>query len=312
MMRYKFPFIAVLLFSVLLAGQTMQTLGSQKPALDKQRIENYLRNMELFDPNYQVTIGDLQPSLFPDFYEIPVEVRTPRMTAALRYFLSKDGQHLIKGNIFDLNKKPFQDVLSKLTTDLQPSFGSTTAPVQIVVFADFQCPICKQEAKLLRQQIPAKYPIQVQVYFKDFPWVNEHKWAKAAAMAGRCIFKQQSAAFWEYHDWIYDHQDQLTAENFSDKLSEFAKTGSLDQEKLQRCVATKATEAEVDRSLAEAHTLQVNRTPTLFINGRELSGGVAWETIEKAIQRELAEKPKDLSSAPCTVVSDGCSAWPAK
>jgi protein-disulfide isomerase len=302
----------VLLFSVLLAGQTIQTQGPLKPALDKKRIESYLRNLELFDPNYQVTIGDLKPSLFPDFYEIPVEVRTPRMTAVLRYFLSQDGQRLIKGEILDLDKNPFQEVLSKLTTDSQPSFGSATAPVQIVVFADFQCPICKQEAKLLRQQIPAKYPSQVRMYFKDFPWVNEHKWAKPAAMAGRCIFKQQPATFWEYHDWIYDHQDQLTAENFSDKLLEFAKTGSLDKENLQNCVVAKATEAEVDRSLAEAHTLQVNRTPTLFINGREFSGGVAWEMIEKAIQRELAEKPKNLSSAPCAVVSDGCSTWPAK
>jgi protein-disulfide isomerase len=311
-MRVNYFLTLALFCSTLAAGQTALTVTPQKPTLDKQRVETFLRNLESFEPSYQVTIGDLKPSLFADYFEVPVLVKTPRMTASLRYFISRDGQRLVKGSILELGKSPFQEELAKLTTDLQPSFGSATAPVTIVEFADFQCPICKQEAKVLRQQLPAKYAGQVRVVFKDLPWETEHKWAKPAALAGHCIYRQNPAAFWDYHDWVYDHQEQFTPENFSEKLSEFSKSAALDADKLGRCISTRATEGEVERSVEEAHSLQVNRTPTLFINGREISGGVSWEAIEKVIQRELADKPKDVSAAPCAVASDGCSAWPPK
>jgi protein-disulfide isomerase len=311
-MRYKLSFITVLLSSVLVYGQAVRNQTMQKPVLDKQLLETYLRNLELFEPNYQVAFGELKPSLFEGYYELPVEVRTPRMTAALRYFVSRDGQYLIKGSVLDLKQTPFKEQLAKLTTEFQPSFGKPTAPVTIIGFADFQCPICKQEAKILRQQLQARYADQVRFYFKDLPWENEHKWAKFAALAGRCVFNQKPAVFWDYHDWAFDHQEEFTPENFVEKLTEFGHASFLDTAKLRNCVENRATEKDVERSVAEAHSLQVNRTPTLFINGRELSGGVSWETIDKIIQHELAGRPKDLSSAPCAVVSDGCSAWPAK
>ena len=77
----------------------------------------------------------------------------------------------------------------------------------IVEFSDFQCPYCKEEAKMLRQNLIQTYPKQVRLYFKDFPLENMHPWAKAAAIAGRCVFQQKTDAFWEYHDWIFAHQD---------------------------------------------------------------------------------------------------------
>ena len=311
-MRYKLFFITVLFLSILVCAQVVRDQQTQKPVLDKKQVEVFLRNLELFDPSYQVIIGDPKPSLFEGYFELPVQVKTPRMTASLRYFISSDGQRLVKGSIFDLAKSPFQEELSKLNTELQPSFGSINAPVKIVVFADFQCPICKQEAKVLRQQLPAKYAGQVRVFFKDLPWETEHKWALSAAIAGRCVFGQAPAAFWDYHDWVYDHQEQFTPENFGEKLLEFAKSSALDPDKLGGCVATRATQREVERSVSEAYSLQVNRTPTLFINGRVFTGGITWETIDKVIQHELAEKAKDVSSVPCAVLSDGCSAWPPK
>ena len=50
---------------------------------------------------------------------------------------------------------------------------------------------------------------------------------------------------------------------------------------------TKATEAEVDRNIAEAKALKLNSTPTLFVNGRPLSGRVDWATLRSIIDYEL-------------------------
>ena len=67
-----------------------------------------------------------------------------------------------------------------------------------------------------RQCPIASFPPQVHVYFKDFPLEQIHPWAKAASIAGRCIYHQSPAAFWKYHDWIYDHQAEITARQSED------------------------------------------------------------------------------------------------
>ncbi len=113
--------------------------------------------------------------------------------------------------VYDVGQNPFKDDLDKLKTDLSPSFGTAGAPVVLVVFSDFECPNCKEEAEDPAAK-PAQplFPRQVRVYFKDFPLEQIHPWAKAAAIAGRCVFRQSPAEFWKYHDWIYEHQSEIT------------------------------------------------------------------------------------------------------
>ena len=153
----------------------------------------------------------------------------------------------------------------------------------MVVFSDFQCPNCKQEEETLRQSLPSTFPTQVRVYFKDFPLEQIHPWAKAAAIAGRCVYHQNPAKFWEYHDWIYGKQSDITVENLKDQVLSFATNAKdLDTLQLGRCMDTKATEAEVNASIAEARELKVDATPTMFLNGRRLVGNYPWPNLEHA------------------------------
>ena len=62
------------------------------------------------------------------------------------FYISADGQTIIRGDVFTLGKSPFQSNLDKLTLADQPSFGPANAPVTIVEFGDFECPDCKMEA----------------------------------------------------------------------------------------------------------------------------------------------------------------------
>jgi protein-disulfide isomerase len=159
--------------------------------------------------------------------------------------------------------------------------------VVIVVFTDFQCPFCKEEAQMLRQNLLSAYPKEVRLYFKDFPLSQIHQWAKTAAMAGRCIFRQNPASFWDYHDWVYANQADLTADNFKAKLIEFARSKDVDTIQLSRCLETRATEGEVDRSLAEGKALNIRSTPTLFLNGRRLEGQLPWPNLREIIDNEI-------------------------
>ena len=56
--------------------------------------------------------------------------------------------------------------------------------------------------------------------------------------------------------------------------------------KLGQCIDTKATEPEVNRSIAEGHALGIQGTPTLFINGRKI-GGLMWPDLQLVINKEL-------------------------
>ena len=68
------------------------------------------------------------------------------------YYVSADGQTIVKGDVYDLDKQPFQSNLDKITLTDQPSFGPADAPVTIVEFGDFECPDCKMEAPILRER----------------------------------------------------------------------------------------------------------------------------------------------------------------
>jgi protein-disulfide isomerase len=261
----------------------------QKPktAFDKQTMADYVRHLVPYMPQVTVTVEDPKPSGVPGFKEVTVRARLGEASEEKLFYVSNDGSKILLATVYDVNQHPFKAELDKLKTDFQPSFGTPGAPVVIVAFSDYECGYCREEAKMLREKLLKAYPTQVRLYFKDFPLTQIHPWAKPAAIAGRCVFKQKPAAFWDYHDWIFENQQAVSEKNVKDKIAEFVKAKELNEAALNACMAGKAAEAEVDRSMAEGRSLGVNSTPTLFINGRRLAGAVKWETLQQFIDIEL-------------------------
>jgi protein-disulfide isomerase len=269
-----------------------------RSAFDKATLEAYLRNVELFLPQVSAKIDDAKPSTdVPGFFDVWVHWSANGAVKDELIYVSKDGKTIIRGDAYDVNKNPFQSNLDKLKTDQQPSFGAANAPVSLVVFSDFQCPVCKEEAQVLRQNVAKTFPDKVRVYFKDFPLDSIHNWARTAAIAGRCIYHQKPAAFWDYFDWVYENQQNLGADNFSSKFQSFVADKGLDSMQLGRCTESKSTDAEINKEVAEGHTLQISATPTVFLNGRKLEGGLPWPTMEQLINLELEHQAKARESA---------------
>jgi protein-disulfide isomerase len=259
----------------------------KKSALDKATLEAYVRHLSVWGPQIKVEIGDPKPSPLPGMLEVNVHASAGNASQDQVFYVSKDGQKMMLGVVYDVKENPFKPDLDKLKTDLQPSFGTPGASVVLVLFSDFQCPFCKEEAKVLRTNLLSTYPKQVRLYFKDMPLDQIHPWARAAAIAGRCVFKQNPTAFWDYHDWIYEHQGDITKENLREKVLEFAKGKEIDALQLGRCMDTRATESEVNKSVKEAQELHVMSTPTLFVNGRRLPSQVAWPDLRMIIDTEI-------------------------
>jgi protein-disulfide isomerase len=263
----------------------------QKTAFDKATLEAYVRHLMVYGPQIQVAVGDPKPSPMPGFMQVTIHASAGQAKQDLLFYVSKDGQKIVQGNVFDVKDNPFKDDLDKLKANLkmeqQPAIGKAGAPVVLIEFSDFQCAYCKQEAQVLRQNLLSAYPSQVRLYFADHPLEQLHPWAKAAAVAGRCIFRQNSNAFWDYHDWIFEHQGEITPENLTAKVLEFAKGKEIDTLQLSRCIESKATEVEVDKEIAAGNALGIESTPTLFINGRRQVGSRDWPTLRAVIDYEI-------------------------
>jgi protein-disulfide isomerase len=283
-MSYSLRFLPLL---CLLMPPVARPADAKSSALDKATLESYVRHLSVWGPQIKVEISDPKPSPLPGMMEVKVHASAGAASQDEIFYVSKDGQKIVRGIVYDVKENPFKAELDKLKTDLQPNFGTPGAPVVLVLFSDFQCPFCKEEAKVLRTNLLSAYPKQVRLYFKDMPLDQIHPWAKPAAIAGRCVFKENPNAFWDYHDWIYEHQGEITKDNLRDKVLEFAKSKELDALQLGRCLDTRATEAEVDKSVKEAHELQVISTPTLFVNGRRLPSQVGWPDLRMIIDQEI-------------------------
>ena len=70
-----------------------------------------------------------------------------------KFLVSKDGSKILQATVFDVNHNPFQTDLDKLKTIGSPSYGTEHAPVVIVAFSDFECPYCREEGKMLRENL---------------------------------------------------------------------------------------------------------------------------------------------------------------
>jgi protein-disulfide isomerase len=269
-----------------LAAQTAPK-KTPTPSIDKAKLEAYIRHLFVWPPPIEVVVGDPEPGPMPGFYSVKIRGSQGEARQEETFYVSTDGKTIVRGSFFDIDKNPFKEDLARLTTEYQPSIGTPGAPVVLVEFSDFECPYCRQQAKMLHEELLKAYPKEVRLYYLDFPLESLHPWAKSAAMAGRCIFHQNASAFWDYHDWIFDNQDQIMQENLKDKILEFAKGKGVDGPQLSKCMETGATEQEVNKTRTEGKDLDINSTPTLFVNGRRMVGSIQWSDLKRVIDYEI-------------------------
>ena len=233
-------------------------------------------------------IDDPKPFI-PGLDQMDVHVSAGAASKDIPYYISTDRKTILRAEAFRLDRDPFQPQIDALKVEHQPEFGPKTAPLTLTVFSDFQCPLCREEAKEVREKVPAEFSKDVRLVFIDFPLETIHPWAKLGAIGGRCVYRQNGPMFWDYHDWIYEHQAEIKPENLISKAAEWAKGKKLDAAQLTGCMETRATESEVDAEVALGRKLGVESTPTNFLNGRRMVGRLPWGNLQQIIKIELEQ-----------------------
>jgi protein-disulfide isomerase len=269
------------------AGAATSAPASPEQARLLRNSEEFVRHFFGWGPDVQVTLGPLGASASPEFYLVPIAVKLGAQTQTGEVFVSKDGKTLLRGELYDMTTDPFAANRAKVHMEGNPSKGPADAKVMLVEFSDFECPHCRELYEALKA-VETQYP-QVRVVYKDYPLTTIHPWAQTAAIGGRCAYEQSPTAFWKIHDAIFDNQDVLSAENVWDKLVGFAKDAGLDGDTFKACLSSPDAEKAVNANHADGVALDVNSTPTVFLNGRPLVGGDT-ETLVRMIEFELTQK----------------------
>jgi protein-disulfide isomerase len=165
------------------------------------------------------------------------------------------------------------------TTD--PSLGRSSAPVTLIEFSDFQCPFCQRVAPTLKK-LRETYGDKVRIVWKDFPLTQIHPQAFKAGEAAHCAGDQ--GKYWEYHDRLFANQQNLQP----DDLKKHAAELGLDAAAFNACLDTSKYGERVRDGVAQGQRLGVNSTPTIYVNGRMLSGAQPYETFVSVIDEELS------------------------
>ena len=156
-----------------------------------------------------------------------------------------------------------------LDRDVDPEvdhlLGAVEAPLTLVEYGDFECPFCARATGVtdeLRQSLGPR----VRYVFRHLPLPDVHPHAELAARAA--IAADRQGRFWDMHDLLFAHQDELELED----LAGYAADLDLDVEDFLRALEDEATYARVRADVASAEASGARGTPTFFVNGRRHTG----------------------------------------
>jgi len=264
------------------------------PSAIQKTIEAYLRHLYAFGPDIQLTVGVPKETAVEGLLETTINVVIGQDKQSATFYLSKDGKYLFRGELSDLSKDPLAANRALIKMNDAPSLGDPQAPVTLVEYSDFECPVCRNLHDELRGLLP-KYAGKVRVVFKDFPIEQLHPWARTAAIAARCAYHQSPQAFWRMYDSIYDNQEIISAANAWSKMADYAERTGLNTESFKACMAGPEAGAAVDASRNNGQQLDVSSTPTVFVNGRRLVGADQ-HLLQQYIDYELNQQKSAKSN----------------
>jgi len=174
-----------------------------------------------------------------------------------------------------------EDGLVQVSADNDAVKGNANAPVTIIEFSEYQCPFCGRFARDTLPSIVRDYVDtgKVKFVYRDFV---VHSSSQDAQEAAECAKEQDK--FWEYHDVLYENQQNLDIES----LKGYASDIGLETNSFNSCLNSRKYKDEVDKDTADGRTAGVRGTPTFFINGKKFVGAQPYEKFKTEIEAALA------------------------
>lgn len=265
----------------------------------KETIDAFLKLSWGYDEDRIWQVQAIQNTPAPGVSKVTVlmaQKSNPQQIAPVTFLVTPDGKHLISNDLSMLNfgAHPFDEPRRILAERANgPSKGAADKKNEIVEFADFECPHCKAAQPVL-ERLEQDFP-NAHFVFQNFPLVTIHSEAYKAAAYGACVAQQAgNEAFFKFADAVFTNQSNLTPEGSDAALGDAVTAAGLDPAKIGSCTYTAAAKKAVDDSVKLADDLNVNETPTLFVNGRQVplsavtSNQMPYDELKKVVEYQLS------------------------
>jgi protein-disulfide isomerase len=181
------------------------------------------------------------------------------------------------------DKSPEQDpTIYPVDASKGPSKGPPDAPLQVVIFSDFQCPFCKRIEPTL-SRLEQTYGNRVRMVWKNFP-LPFHDNAAPAAEAAMAAAAQ--GKFWEMHDKLFADPQRLDRATYEKYAAELG----LDLPRFKADLDAQKYKDQIQTDIRAGEAAGVRGTPAVFINGRRIAGAYPWQTFKQIADTELANQ----------------------
>jgi protein-disulfide isomerase len=257
-------------------------------------VNSFLKQIWGYDPNRVWEVVGIQNTDAPNVSRVTILVgeqgvsHTPAPTV---FFVTPDGHHAVTGaDVVTFGAHPFAPVQQKLEAGATgPHRGASSKSLMLVEFADLQCPDCKMAAPIM-DKLATDFP-NARIVFQVFPLTTIHPQAEKAAEYAVCVAQQKgNAAFFQFVQAVFDTQENLKTDADGTLKAAATKAGA-DATAVSSCAGTPAAAAAVATSVKLGKDLEVNETPTLFVNGRPVPvTGVPYTTLKQIIAYTAQEE----------------------
>lgn len=256
----------------------------------KEVINAFLQASWGYDPNRVWQIQAILKTQVPEISKVVVFIGDKsgkQKAAGLQFFALADGKHIIAGDdILPFGEHPFAAYRAEIEQRADgPYRGNAAKDLELVEFADFQCPHCK-EAQANMDKLAVDFP-KARIVFQNYPLAQLHPSAVKAAQYGVCVTKLGgSTAFFTFANAVFEGQEGLAnPDGTTLTLNSAVTKAGLDPAKVDACANGSDVAQQVVASVKLAQDLNINQTPTLMVNGRQVPiGGVPYETLKQIIE----------------------------
>lgn len=171
--------------------------------------------------------------------------------------------------------------------------GNPNAPVQIMEFADFECPACGNFSVITEPDVRARIVNTglASYRFFDYP-LPMHKNTMAASNAAACAADQ--GKFWEMHDALFRNQPEWNGEatdNPKKVFMGYAKELNLNSDSFEKCFDAQTHQPRILANQAEGARRRVQSTPTFIIGTRMIPGAMSYDVFKAYVDSATKEAP---------------------
>jgi len=256
----------------------------------KATVDSFMEHWFGYDSGITWTVSQIRPAEVPGFAEVVVAMEKGGQQQSMVLYVTPDEKHAFTGEVLPFGSDPFAPARKELATSTTGiARGPANASLTIVEFSDLECPHCKT-AQPIVEKLMSDFP-KARLVFQQFPIEALHPWAFKAATWAQCIGPENNAAFWKFVNGVYGDQLNIDAQNADAKLKEHASAAGADAAKAAACAASPDAAKQVRESFELGKAVGVTGTPTVFLNGRKITGvtGIPYETLTELAR--FAEGP---------------------